>query len=229
MNNSVQLSIMDAVGACATETVCATAAQCITRALVQLAQCDVGQSPLECNTATASFVLVEQLRRLIAGAATVKCRRADKLRAFSTLCGKENGADALIRQVSVALGSVDAINDEMTGLARRRLFHGTVAIILSFALPGLLAVFSLTHVKIVLGWRLFSHCTTNAGMQLVALCMIFVYVNMQHGLFYALCVVGCCGAVMFAELSLMAFVAKKTGLVLKNDDDDDTDRRPHRE
>lgn len=34
----------------------------VTRALVQLAQCDDGQSSIECNTATASFVLVEQLR-----------------------------------------------------------------------------------------------------------------------------------------------------------------------
>jgi hypothetical protein len=53
--------------------------------------------------------------------------------------------------VSVTLGSVDAVSEQITGLARRRLLHGTLAIVASFALPGLLAAFSLTHVRIVVG------------------------------------------------------------------------------
>lgn len=87
---------------------------------------------------------------------------------FNNVCGSVDGsADTLIRQVgpvvycmpkhsvwpqvSVTLGSVDSVSEQITGLARRRLLHGTLAIVASFALPGLLAAFSLTHVRIVVG------------------------------------------------------------------------------
>uniref|UniRef100_A0A914WJK2 Integrator complex subunit 4 n=1 Tax=Plectus sambesii TaxID=2011161 RepID=A0A914WJK2_9BILA len=188
---------------------CKATVDCVAESLVNLTTSfPCARVSGRCEYASGAFILAETLRRLVSYAIrddALDCESRRALRHMSAVCAPNKsphgllaGYDLLVRAVSKRIGEMEPIAGDLHAMKMSKLWQGAIGVGVTFAIPGVLAVSSSSHVLLVF------------QMQTAAAVIIFLWVYKQHGVRLAIGALSLCIVTLAVELITILFINRNT-------------------